>query len=409
MEIPLELSQTQYKFLTSKARFAAMIAGVGAGKTFSLCLRAVMTAMENPGSHGTIVASTYRNLGDFVIPMLTGELWEKMNAPDGWDELTTSFNKQSLIANFKNGSKIYLRSCDRPDDLRGPNLGWFAIDEAAKVSGKVWRLMVARLRKPPEKGWITTTPRGRNWVWEEFAKRKRRDYEFFTGATEENKALTRDYIKSLKESYSGSFLNQEFYGQFVAWEGLVYPQVAVDLHHLDAPEDGITSEYRYGVAGTDWGWADPSVILTGIVGTDGLIHLVDEYYVKKKPIEDIAEAAYEYHKKWGIRTFHCDPSRPEYLMEFRQQGLDARKGKNAIDPGVAAVHKQIDRGLFRMDFNRCPETVRELETYHYEEDDTGQVLRDRPVDRDNHCMDALRYLVYGQSKAGHASSRRGFR
>lgn len=339
--------------------------------------------------------------------MITQELWDNLAWEGGWEE-NFRLNKQDLTAVCeKNGSVIYFRSCEREADLRGPNLGWFFIDEASKVSLNTWKIMVGRLRRPPEMGWITTTPRGRNWIWDEFARRKRNNYDWWTGATDENKFLSREYIDSLKESYSGAFLRQEFYGEFTAWEGLVYPQINVENHHLDAPAD--LSEYRYAIAGCDWGFADPSVILVGLVGSDGLVHIVDEYYAKRQSVESIADAAEALRDKWGARTFFCDPSRPDAVAALRARGLDSRKAKNDIDPGIAAATRQIERGLFKMDFNTCPNTAREFETYHYSEDDHGKVLKDRPVDKDNHCMDALRYMVYSNSKQGHASSRRGAR
>ena len=409
MELKIDLSPTQERFHTSPSRFRAMICGLGAGKTFSGCLEAVRTALEYPKSSGVIVASTYRNLKDFVVPMITEELWDALGIPNGWNEYFPKFNKQDLVAVSKNGSTIYFRSCDREGDLRGPNLSWFYIDEAARVSLNTWKIMVGRIRKPPEKGWICTTPKGRNWVWDEFYKRKRNNYECFKGSTDENKHLSKEYKESLLESYSGSFLSQEFYGEFTAWEGLVYPQINVEKHHKDAPENGGPDEgdYKYGLAGCDWGWADPSVILPGLIGNDGLVHFPEEWYKNRTPIETISEKALDLRDKWGIKTFWCDPSRPEYVSKFREYKLDSRKAKNEIDPGISAVSRLIEKDLFRMDFNQCPEMVREFECYQYSEDDQGKVLKDRPIDRDNHCMDAMRYLVYSSSRQGHASSRRG--
>lgn len=370
-------------------------------------MEAVRTSLEYPKTSGVIVASTYRNMKDYVLPMITDELWRALGMEDGWSQLFPEFNKQDLIATCINGSKIYFRSCDREGDLRGPNLGWFYIDEAAKVSHTAWKIMVGRLRRPPERGWITTTPRGRNWIWEEFARRGRKNYAFWTGSTDENLHLSADYINSLKESYAGAFLRQEFFGEFTAWEGLVYPQVSVEEHHLDAP-DG-PKDYRYAIAGCDWGFADPSVILVGLVGADGLIHLVDEWYKTRQSVESIGDAAEAMAAKWGIRTFYCDPSRPDAIAALKARGLDARKARNDIDPGIAAVTRQIERELFKMDFNALPELARELECYHYQEDDGGRVLRDRPCDQDNHVCDSLRYLCYSHNRQGHVSSRRGAR
>ena len=360
--------------------------------------------MQYPGTMGAIVASTYRNLNDYVIPMLTRELWEALGDVWMWDELVVGYNKQDNIVTFKNGSKIYLRSCDRPDDLRGPNLGWFAIDEAAKVKYGTWKIMVGRIRKPPEKGFITTTPRGRDWIYDEFSRKQRGNYEYFTGATDENKNLSDAYIESLKESYSGSFLRQEFYGEFTTWEGLVYPDIAVETHHLDAPVN--SHDYKYALAGCDWGWRDPSTILVGLVGSDGFLHVVDEYYKTRTPVETMADTAMAMKDKWDINTFWCDPSRPDSLFKFKSFGLNARKGKNEITPGIEEVSRLINLGLFRMDFNTCPNTANEFGIYQYPEDDGGRVVKDMPIDSDNHAMDALRYMALSKKRQGHASSRR---
>lgn len=406
MEVKLELSKTQYEFMTTKKRYSAMIAGVGSGKTFVGCLRAMKMALEHPGSAGVIVASTYRALNDFIIPMFTEGIWEAMGDVSGFKEVRKTFNKQNMIIELVNGSKIYLRSCDRPEELRGPNLSWFFIDEAAKVPHKVWRIMVARCRVSPEQGWITTSPKGRNnWVWQEFARRERKNYIFFQGSTLENTHLSKEFKESLLESYAGAFLRQEVYGDFVGYEGLVY-NLNITEHHLDYDPDRYA---KYFLAGVDWGWIDPTVILIAAVGFDGEIHFVDEFYQNKIPIEVIAEEALELQRSYGVRTWYCDSARPEYIMHLRHSGLDSRRGRKELDPGIAEVNRLLNKGLLKIDFNRCPYLVEEMQGYHYEEDDFGKIMKDRPVDRDNHCCDAMRYLVYSNSKVGYVGTRKGYR
>lgn len=355
-----------------------------------------------------LVAASYKNLSDFVLPMITQELWERVGMGDGWDRFVKQFNKQNLIAYLTNGSTIYFRSADNPDSLRGPNLGFFGIDEAAKNPWLVWKLMVARLRIAPEKGIITTTPRGRNWVWEEFARKPRKNYTYFVGATDENRHLSKDYIESLKESYNGSFLQQEFYGQFIAHKGLVY-QLEPQKHHLSAPEPG-DDTVKYAVAGVDFGWVDPNVILVGLVRFDGMIHVVDEFYANKTPIGKVVKRGRELSEKWGgLRNLWCDSSRPDFIRDLRNGGLNARKGRKDLDPGIGAVNAALNKGLLKFDFDRCPQTIEEAEQYRYDEDDLGRIVKSKPVDESNHCMDALRYMVYSHSRQGVSVSTKGYR
>ncbi len=64
------------------------------------------------------------------------------------------------------GDRIILfRSGDDPEKFRGPNLGWFWLDEAALLKPDSWDIVMATLRENPERAWITTTPRGYDWIY----------------------------------------------------------------------------------------------------------------------------------------------------------------------------------------------------------------------------------------------------
>ena len=58
------LNPVQAAFLTSDARFSFYVGGVGAGKTTAGALRALVWALDHPGSLGLIGAPTYPMLRD---------------------------------------------------------------------------------------------------------------------------------------------------------------------------------------------------------------------------------------------------------------------------------------------------------------------------------------------------------
>ena len=336
-----------------------------------------------------------------------------------WADIKEGYNKQEHIMTLKNGSRIFLRSADNPDNLRGPNMGWFAIDEAAMLPEYVWRILIGRIRNAPSRGWLATTPRGMNWVWERFAKKKNNKYNYFTGSTFENIHNPTDYGEDLADQFTGMFYEQEVLGRFTTWEGLVYSTLQLDLHNL-AGGNGLGNN-RYGIAGVDFGWRDPSVIVVGLVGDDQRIHIVDEFYKTKVTIEDLVDKAVELKLKWGIETLYCDSSRPEFIHELRNRGrLDARKGYKDIIPGISAVSRMLqgpknaegvitEQPRLKIDFAACPNTIREMRTYHYAEDIAGKPMKDKPLDMDNHAMDALRYMCYSHSRRGYVGSVKGNR
>jgi phage terminase large subunit-like protein len=84
-----------------------------------------------------------------------------------------------------NGTTILWRSATEPDRLRGINAGWAWVDEAASIDHEVWLVLLGRLRRAPERAWITTTPVGaQHWT----AKLEAEGAHLVRAATRENKA-----------------------------------------------------------------------------------------------------------------------------------------------------------------------------------------------------------------------------
>jgi hypothetical protein len=124
------------------------------------------------------------------------------------------FNKQEMVAKLSGGRTILFRSADDPDKLRGPNLGWFWLDEAALMKPLAWLVMIGRLRLAPGRAWVTTTPRGKDWLYREFTQGSDR-YAMVKASSRSNEWLPNDFVESLEHSYSDLFRRQEVEGEFV--------------------------------------------------------------------------------------------------------------------------------------------------------------------------------------------------
>lgn len=131
----------------------------------------------------------------------------------------TSFNRSELHIRLTDGKEILFRSADDPDKLRGPNLGWFAIDEAAMVPEETWDVMLGRLRLAPGRGWVTTTPRGQNWIYDLWATEPREGYRMVQARTRDNHYLPVGFVESLEAKYSSAYAAQELDGEFVEQGG----------------------------------------------------------------------------------------------------------------------------------------------------------------------------------------------
>ena len=128
--------------------------------------------------------------------------------------ILTAFNKAEMHATLADGKRVLFRSADDPDRLRGPNLGWFYLDEAALMDADVWPIMIGRLREAPGRAWATSTPRGFNWLHDTFMQGGP-DYAVIRSSTRDNRFLPPDFVRSLEQSYDSQWTAQELEGEFV--------------------------------------------------------------------------------------------------------------------------------------------------------------------------------------------------
>lgn len=390
--LQIELYQQQLDFVTADEHFVAIIAGIGAGKTLAGAVKSGLASQGQIGSRrvpvpniGMVTAPTYPMLRDVSLRAFLTT----------WEPLIADYNKNESRVTMKNGSEILFRSASNPDTLRGPNLLWWWPDEAAFYHPDVWRIMIGRLRAHGIQGyaWPTTTPAGMNWLYQVFGREERTDYKVIRASTWMNPFISPDYYRMLQQEYSGEFAEQELHGEFIKFSGLIYDQFKASEHIVAAPLRNAV----YHVAGVDWGYANPGVILVAQVDTDGGITIVYEEYERQRRIEAWVEVAKVLRKSYQIETFFCDPSEPDYIRQFRDAGLNAVQADNAVRPGIQRVQNRlvnkagtVPRLLITRD---CPHLIKEIEQYQWAKNQIG--VTDHPRKANDHAVDCARYLVQG--------------
>lgn len=209
LELKRQILPTQLQLIEETAPFVLLSGGAGSGKTRGGALRALKLCCEFPGIVGMITAPAHNILTSATIPtykeVFTREMW-------------LEFNETTKVALIKGGSKLFFRTARDPYLLRGPGIGFFHMDEGADCSHLAFQILQARLRQPdmPCQGWITTTPLGFNWLYEEFVRNPRENYVRIKANTRDNIFLPDDYADKLVESYKDEqFLLQELEGEFI--------------------------------------------------------------------------------------------------------------------------------------------------------------------------------------------------
>ncbi len=388
----MELHPKQEAFVNTDARHAAFIGGIGSGKSWGGCVRALRAAQGWIGNRriaapnlGIVTAPTYPMLRDATLRTFE----------DIAREYVVSFNRSDGLMMLRNGSEILFRSTEHPDRLRGPSISWWFGDEAALYRSNVRSIMLGRLRQFGQQGyaWITTTPKGRNWVWQVYVRDGGEDYCVMTATSRENTFLGDEVLEMWEREYQGDFALQELEGAFVAFEGLVYSEFSRERHVTrERP-----AQFQQVIAGVDWGFANPGAIMVCGIDGDGRMMVISESYARQRRVEEWVNVARQLRDTWGIERFLCDPSEPDYIRQFREAGLKAEGADNSVLPGIQHVKNRLavqgdGRTRLMIDADAV-NTIAEFEQYQWAENRHG--MRDAPVKANDHALDALRYAVRG--------------
>lgn len=397
----------QEPFLTSKRRYYGYISGVGAGKTRVGAMRTAMNMEDwNAGEMGAIVAPTATMVKDVIIP-----LCREMGLLDRWEYKSPHSDEPGLHA--PNGSRALILSADNRrtvERLAGLNLAWFWLDEASRVPERALEILTQRLRVGDYmNGYVTTTPMGRDHIYEffvgdhdgEWSEHGRADV-YNVGdrlaitrvPTDANPFTPEDYKEQMRQK-EGQTYEREILGRFVDYEGLVYPwfQALEDHQHVQPPEDIQDDSFRQTLYGVDWGHNNPSVILAIRLTSNGEYYVVDELYEPRLTVNDLADYLGELQRKHRPGRVYCDPAEPASIETLERAGFDATGGQNDLMPGIQQVTAARDR-LYVSE--NCRNLIDEFGMYRYPDAGDGE----KPVDANNHALDALRYSIMTHEVSG---------
>ncbi len=385
----------QAGFFVSEARYPGLFGGVGASKTFSGLHKAIVFADEHPGARILITEPTARMLKDVLLPTIRQEIGQ--NEGLEWT-LHGSLGDQDIV--FRNGSVFLLRSAllMTPDMLSGLFLAAFWMDEVALGDQeRTFRQLQERLRQPgdfPYQGWVTGTPRGMNWCWRLWRSERTEAFEAFHVKTRENTYLPEGYYEDLLASFGETpFARQELGGEFVAFQGLIYPMFSTGAggHVQEPPGRG---EFLRVAAGVDFsGGTSPSVIEVYGKRESRRLSGLDEFYKTACSIEDLIEAAAELQVKHQISRFYCDPSGKEEMEQMAMAGLPVAPAPvKDVNLGIKLVSGLLSGHGMTLS-SRQVHQITEMYQYQWKEQRGTDQFLDEPLKANDHCCDATRYVA----------------
>ncbi|ADV05106.1 PBSX family phage terminase large subunit [Staphylococcus pseudintermedius] len=175
-------------------------------------------------------------------------------------------------------------------------------------------------------------------------------------------------------------------GEWGVAEGLVYDNFVVE----DFDWFQIYKKTQFKVHGIDYGFTnDPTALVSAVVDLDNkILWLYDEHYEKGMLSDDI----YKMIVKKDLETAEIKSENDmRMIAELKNKGVKrivpAVKGPHSIMPGIQYV-----QGFKIYIHPSCVHTIEEFNTYTFEQDNEGNWIN-KPIDKNNHALDALRYAL----------------
>lgn len=368
--------------------------GRGGLKSSYISLKIIELIKNNPDMHACIVRAVAATLKDSVFAQM---LWA-INALDLNDEFKSTKSPLEIVY-LKTGQKIYFRGVDDPTKLKGikPPFGYVGIlwkEEKDQLKGAEEERSVNQsvLRG----GDITydfssyNPPKSTShWVHKEKLIPKPGRVLHTSNYTDAPPQwLGQKFLDDAEhlKAVNPTAYNHEYMGIPTGTGTNVFDNLIV---RTITDEEANRQAYIY--QGVDWGWyPDPFVFIRlGYEQAQDTIYILDEIYTNKKSNAETAEMVRE--KGYTDYEIICDSAEPKSISDFRDAGLPAKgavKGAGSVDYGM----KFLQCRKIVVDPERTPNTYAELVNYEYEKDKDGNVISGYP-DKDNHCIDAMRYAL----------------
>ena len=419
--IPLPHQLEMHK---DKHKIKLMLGGMGSAKSNAGVMEIINHALNVPYGQTIMLAQTLKQLSKAIMPIFDEYLPRKFVSK--WSD-----SKAEIEIVLTNGHKITGFASDDEEKFRSMNITAFYIEEASGVNQTILQECIRRLRNvhgiingiPHFVGVICSNP-AQGFIrdllftadkivgsasiektvemYEKRVTNKNPDLAAFLSSSRDNPYLPDGFIQSVINSLTPEQVRLYIDCIIEYAEGAVYPNI---LKYTCEPFE-IPNDWERYIA-HDPGINDPAAILLGARDPDtGKVYFYREFYQRDQVLSQVASAFKKMISDIPQGCLHMpliDPSSDKrskttgrtYKQQLQlEHGIVTKKAVNNIEDGIQRVKNMMYDGMLIF-FNDLKYTLKEGCEYRYptlEERSKNKNLGEKPIDKDNHLMDCLRYI-----------------
>ena len=400
INLPSKIGKGYATFWKFKGRYRVVKGSRGSKKSTTESMWIIYNMMKYPLANTLVLRRVFNTHKDSTWTQLK---WAANNL--GVSHLW-NFSKSPLEATYiPTGQKILFRGLDDPMSITSITvekgfLCWAWFEEAFQIMNEDdFNKIDMSIRGELPEGYfkqitLTFNPWSeKHWLKKRFFDVEDEDILALTTNYTCNEWLGKDDIKTFEQMKKNNPRRYriEGLGEWGIAEGLIFD-------NWEVKDFNVKEIKGVNIYGCDFGFNDPTTIISSILDEENkIIYVYDEYYKSFMTADDIAEVV----KKKNINRslIIADCSRPEIIADLNRKGCKFKgctKGKDSIITGINKLQE------YKIIVNpSCQHLIVEFNNYCWDKDKFGNNL-DKPIDNYNHCIDALRYSL--QSKKNKISN-----
>ena len=355
-------------------RVVVAVGGARSGKTFNILIYWIQRLLQEENKTLSIVRKTLPSLKNSVLKDLINIL-EMFMVYD-----VRNLHKQEGY--YKLGTNIInWFSVDEPQKIRGAKRDYLYCNEANELKIDDWNQLIFRTT---DKVICDLNPSELScWVYD---LEKRDDCYTFKTTWRDNPFLDDNIIKELE---SLKYKDENLYRIYNLGErGLATTLVFNRFETIEQIPD-YAKLIGYGA---DFGYNDPNT-LVGVYQNGDELFIREFIYSRGITINDFIEKINQTRID-KTDTVWCDSSQPQSIEEMKRSRINAKPvNKKSILHGIDLMKRH------KLFITKDSENIlNEFQSYKWKMDKDGNLL-DAPEDKDNHSIDAIRYVI--ESTIGH--------
>ena len=358
--------------LDSDKRITVEQGGTRSGKTYNILLWIITSfSPNNKGKVVTICRKSFPSLRASVMR----DFFEILRGMGMYRE---DYHNKSSNEYWLNGNLIEFISLDQPQKIRGRKRDVLYLNEANELFFEDWQQLIFRTKG---KVILDYNPSDAfHWIYERIIPRE--DCDFYQTTYKDNPFLEGAIVSEIERLRHTDEDYWRIYGL-----GERGSSRATIFQYTTGEQQGSLVAY-----GLDFGFTNDPTSLVKVTKQGDSLHFKEMIHSTGLTNPDISDKL----ASLGLTRrdeIWADSAEPKSIEELHRMGWNVKptaKGKDSIMAGIDILkrHKLVVT-------SDSPNIIKELQNYKWQEDKNGNLLN-RPVDKYNHAIDAIRYATFNR-------------